>query len=60
MWALFILIGVLLTILNSNGVLFVPSFVEYILYGIGGLLLVGKAITALITAKAARKITRRF
>ena len=60
MWALFILIGVALTILNYNEILLIPSLVEYIVYGVGAFLLVIKIVIAFIAANTTRKITKRF
>lgn len=42
MWCVFIILGIVAEVLKANAILVIPTIVEYILFGIGGLLLVLK------------------
>lgn len=44
MWCVFIILGIVAEVLKANAILVIPTIVEYILFGIGGLLLVLKFI----------------
>lgn len=45
MWCVFIILGIVAEVLKVNAILVIPSVVEYILFGIGGLLLLIQIIT---------------
>lgn len=45
MWCVFIILGIVAEVLKANAILVIPSVVEYILFGVGGLLLLIQIIT---------------
>lgn len=60
MWIIFILLGIAAEVLKANAILVIPSIVEYILFGIGGLLLLIQIITWISARKQIKKVSKRF
>ena len=60
MWALFFILGVVAEIVKANNILIIPNTAEYILFGVGGFLLLCKIVTFFIVRKTQKEIRRRF
>lgn len=60
MWIIFILLGIVAEVLKANAILVIPSIVEYILFGIGGLLLLIQIITWISARKQIKKVSKHF
>ena len=59
MWCVFIILGIVAEVLKANAILVIPTIVEYILFGIGGLLLVLKFIVYCSTKRQMKNTNRR-
>lgn len=60
MWLILIILGIVAEILKANAILVIPSIVEYILFGLGGLLLLIQIITYFTAKKQINKIQKSF
>lgn len=60
MWCVFIILGIVAEVLKANAILVIPTIVEYILFGIGGLLLVLKLIVYCSTKRQMKNMTKNF
>lgn len=64
MWLILIILGIVAEILKANAILVIPSIVEYILFGLGGLLLSIQIISYFTARKTIKKtqdrISRQF
>lgn len=60
MWLILILLGVVAEILKANAILAVPSIVEYILFGLGGFLLLIQIINYFTVKKTIKKSFKGF
>ena len=60
MWCVFIILGIIAEVLKANAILVIPTIVEYILFGIGGLLLVLKFIVYCSTKRQMKNMTKNF
>lgn len=60
MWCVFIILGIVAEILKANAILVIPTIVEYILFGVGGLLLVIKFIIYCSTKRQIKNMTKNF
>lgn len=64
MWLILIILGIVAEILKTNAILVIPSIVEYILFGLGGLLLLIQIISYFTARKTIKKtqehIRRQF
>ena len=60
MWCVFIILGIVAEVLKANAILVIPSVVEYILFGVGGLLLLIQIITWISTRHQMKSMTKRF
>lgn len=60
MWIILILLGVVAEILKANAILVIPSIVEYILFGLGGFLLLIQIINMLFARKQFKEAKKRF
>ena len=60
MWCVFIILGIVAEILKANAILVIPTIVEYILFGVGGLLLVIKFIIYCSTEHQIKNMTKKF
>lgn len=60
MWCVFIILGIVAEVLKANAILVIPTIVEYILFGIGGLLLVFKFIVYCSTNRQMKNMTKNF
>lgn len=60
MWCVFIILGIVAEILKANAILVIPTIVEYILFAIGGLLLVLKFIVYCSTKRQMKNMTKNF
>lgn len=60
MWCVFIILGIIAEVLKVNEILVIPSLVEYILFGVGGLLLWIQIITWISVRHQIKKIERKF
>lgn len=60
MWCVFIILGIVVEVLKANAILVIPTIVEYILFGIGGLLLVLKFIVYCSTKRQMKNMTKNF
>ena len=56
MWCVFIILGIVAEILKANAILVIPTIVEYILFGVGGLLLVIKFIILVLNASTLKSL----
>lgn len=60
MWLILIIFGVVVEILKANAILVIPSIVEYILFGLGGLLLLIQIISYFTAKKQFDKMSKSF
>lgn len=60
MWCVFIILGIVAEVLKANAILVIPTIVEYILFGIGGLLLALKFIVYCSTKRQMKNMTKKF
>lgn len=60
MWCLFIILGIVAEVLKANAILVIPTIVEYIFFGIGGLLLVIKFIIYCSMKRQMKNMTKNF
>lgn len=60
MWLILIILGVIAEILKANAILVIPSIVEYILFGLGGLLLSVRIVNFLFLRKQFKEQKKRF
>lgn len=60
MWCVFIILGIVAEVLKANAILVIPTIVEYILFSIGGLLLVLKFIVYCSTKRQMKNMTKNF
>ena len=60
MWCVFIILGIVAEVLKANAILVIPTIVEYILFGIGGLLLVLKFIVYCSTKRQMKNMTKNL
>ena len=60
MWCVFIILGIVAEVLKANAILVIPTIVEHILFGIGGLLLVLKFIVYCSTKRQMKNMTKKF
>ena len=60
MWCVFIILGIVVEVLKANAILVIPTIVEYILFGIGGLFLVLKFIVYCYTKRQMKNMTKNF
>lgn len=60
MWLILIILGVVAEVLKANAILAIPSIVEYILFGLGGLLLLIQIITYFTAKKQFNKMSKSF
>ena len=60
MWLILIILGVVAEILKANAILVIPSIAEYILFGLGGLLLLIQIITYFTARKQINKFSKSF
>lgn len=60
MWCVFIILGIVAEVLKANAILVIPTIVEYILFGIGGLLLVLEFIVYCSTKRQIMNMTKNF
>lgn len=60
MWLILIILGVVAEILKANAILVIPSIVEYILFGLGGFLLLIQIITYFTAKKQFNKMSKSF
>lgn len=60
MWLILIILGVVAEILKANAILVIPSIVEYILFGVGGLLLLIQIISYFTAKKQINKMSKHF
>lgn len=60
MWLILIILGIVTEVLKANAILVVPSIVEYILFGLGGFLLLIQIITYFTAKKQFNKMSKSF
>lgn len=60
MWLILIILGVAAEILKANAILVIPSIVEYILFGLGGLLLLVQILNWMFVKKQFKEQKERF
>lgn len=60
MWLILIILGIVAEILKANAILVIPSIVEYILFGLGGLLLLVQIVNWLFVKKQFKEQKKRF
>ena len=60
MWLILIILGIVSEILKANAILVIPSIVEYILFGLGGLLLLIQIISYFTARKTIKKVSKGF
>ncbi len=60
MWFICIILGIVAEVLKANAILIIPSVVEYILFGIGGLLLLIQIISWISARKQMKNVSKRF
>lgn len=60
MWLILIILGVVAEILKANAILVIPSIVEYILFGLGSLLLLIQILSWLFARKQFKEQKNRF
>lgn len=60
MWLILIILGIVAEILKANAILVIPSIVEYILFGLGGFLLLVQIITYFTAKKQFNKMSKSF
>lgn len=60
MWLILIILGVVAEIIKANEILVIPSVAEYILFGLGGLLLLIQIANWWFAKKQFKEQKRRF
>lgn len=60
MWLILIILGVVVEIIKANEILIIPSIVEYILFGLGGLLLLIQIVNWWFVKKQFKEQKSRF
>lgn len=60
MWLILIILGIVAEILKANAILVIPSIVEYILFGLGGLLFLIQIANWLFVKKQFKEQKKRF
>ena len=60
MWLILIILGVVAEILKANAILVIPSIVEYVLFGLGGFLLLIQIISYFTAKKQFNKMSKSF
>lgn len=60
MWLILIILGVVAEVLKANAILVIPSIVEYILFGLGGLLLLIQILNWMFARKQFKEQKKRF
>lgn len=60
MWLILIILGIIAEILKANAILIIPSIVEYILFGLGGFLLLIQIISYFTAKKQFNKMSKSF
>lgn len=60
MWLILIILGVAAEVIKANEILIIPSIVEYILFGLGVLLLLVQIINWRFAKKQFKEQKRRF
>lgn len=60
MWLILIILGVVAEILKANAILVIPSIVEYILFGLGGLLLLIQILNWMFARKQFKEQKKSF
>lgn len=60
MWLILIILGVVAEILKANAILVIPSIVEYILFGLGGLLLLIQILNWMFAREQFKEQKKRF
>lgn len=60
MWLILIILGIVAEVLKANAILVIPSIVEYILFGLGGLLLLIQIIAYFTAKKQFNKMSKSF
>lgn len=60
MCLILIILGIVAEILKANAILVIPGIVEYILFGLGGLLLLIRIITYFTAKKQFNKMSKSF
>lgn len=60
MWLILIILGIAAEVLKANAILVIPSIVEYVLFGLGGLLLLIQIITYFTAKKQFNKMSKSF
>ncbi len=60
MWFVCIILGIVAEVLKANAIIIIPSIVEYILFGIGGLLLLIQIINWISARKQMKNVSKRF
>lgn len=60
MWLILIILGIVAEVLKANAILVIPSIVEYILFGLGGLLLFIQIISYFTAKKQFNKMSKSF
>ena len=60
MWLILIILGIVAEVLKANAILVIPSIVEYILFGLGGFLLLIQIISYFTAKKQFNKISKSF
>lgn len=60
MWLILILLGIVAEILKANAILVIPNIVEYILFGLGGLLLLVQIANYFTARKQIKKGFKEF
>ena len=60
MWFVCIILGIVAEVLKAKAILIIPSVVEYILFGIGGLFLLIQIINWISARKQMKNVSKRF
>lgn len=60
MWLILTILGIVAEVLKANAILVIPSIVEYILFGLGGLLLLIQIVSYFTAKKQFNKISKSF
>lgn len=60
MWLILIVLGIVAEVLKANAILVIPSIVEYILFGLGGFLLLIQILNWIFVKKQFKEQKKRF
>ena len=60
MWLILIVLGIVAEVLKANAILVIPSIVEYILFGLGGLLLLIQIVNYFTVRKQIKNGFKEF